>query len=135
MDELLAALLGAVFEILCEALIEILLEVFVAFLSRTIRKLFVVSRRVGRLLTTVVFAVTGCTAGFLSLAVFPHPLVHPSRFHGVSLLISPAVAGLAMALIGRIVRSRGGKSVQIESFGYGFIFALAMALVRFVLVK
>ncbi len=135
MDELLAALLGAVFEILGEALIEILLEVFVAFLSRAIRKLFVVSRRFGRLLAAAVFVVAGCAAGFISLAVFPHPLVHPSRFHGVSLLISPVVTGLAMAMIGHIVRSRGRKSVQIESFGYGFIFALAMAIVRFALVK
>jgi hypothetical protein len=40
-----------------------------------------------------------------------------------------------MALIGKAMRRRGRTSAKIESFGYGFMFALGMALVRFALVK
>jgi hypothetical protein len=40
-----------------------------------------------------------------------------------------------MSQVGRAVRSRGQEAAQIESFGYGFVFALAMALIRFVFVK
>jgi hypothetical protein len=135
MDELLAGILGAIFEILAEALLEILLGLVAALLSRAIRKFFVTSRRFRRVPTTLAFAVVGIAAGFLSMSVFPQPLVHPSRFHGVSLLISPVITGLAMAFIGHIAQKRGRESVQIESFGYGFVFALAIAVVRFFLVK
>ncbi len=40
-----------------------------------------------------------------------------------------------MAQIGRTLRMWGRKPVRIESFGYGFIFALTMGLVRFWLVR
>jgi hypothetical protein len=135
MDDLLAVLLSAIFEILGEALIEILLGLAADLVSRMIRRFFVASRRIGPVFTSLMFAIAGYAAGFLSLTIFPRPLVHPSHFHGVSLLISPIVTGLAMALLGSIVRRRGRKSAQIETFGYGFVFALAMALVRFFLVK
>ena len=80
--------------------------------------------------TTVKFAVIGIGSGFLSLLTFPHPLVHPSKLHGISLLVSPAVTGLLMGLVGRLVRRRGNTPVQIESFVYGFIFAFAFVLIR-----
>jgi hypothetical protein len=40
-----------------------------------------------------------------------------------------------MSLIGRGIRGSGRESIQIESFGYAFVFAFAMAVVRFVLVR
>jgi hypothetical protein len=135
MDELLAAIFGSILEAVAEALLEILLGLVAALLSRAIRRFFVTSHRFGRVATSLVFAVAGIAAGFLSTAAFPQPLVHPSRFHGVSLLISPLITGLAMAFIGRVAQKRGRKSVPIESFGYGFVFALAIAVVRFFLVK
>lgn len=135
MEEFLFGVLGAIFEILAEALMEILLGVAADLLSRATRRFFVSSRRIGRALTTLIFAVLGVAAGFLSVAIFPHPLVHPSHFHGVSLLISPVVTGLAMGLVGRTIQRRGRMPVRIESFSYGFVFALAIAIVRFFLVK
>jgi LytS/YehU family sensor histidine kinase len=83
-------------------------------------------RRSNPVVATVVFTLVGVGFGFLSACIFPHPLVRPSRFHGISLLISPVLTGLVMALIGRAWRRRGRTSVRIESFGYGFTFALAI---------
>jgi hypothetical protein len=77
----------------------------------------------------------GLTSGAISLHFFPHPLVHPARIHGISLIISPLIAGLVMALVGRLIRRRGKETVQIESFGYGFAFAFSMAAVRLLFVK
>jgi hypothetical protein len=54
-----------------------------------------------------------------------------NRFHGISLVLSPLATGLIMSQIGRRSRRRGGITVPIEKFGYGYVFALAMALVRF----
>jgi len=40
-----------------------------------------------------------------------------------------------MAQVGRLVRRLGAEPVANESFGYGFVLALSMALVRFALVR
>jgi len=82
-------------------------------------------------LATVGYTLLGASAGGLSLFIFPHPLVHPSRLHGINLLVSPIVTGLVMSLIGSILSRQGKKVVQIESFGYGFAFAFGMALIRY----
>lgn len=68
--------------------------------------------------------------GGISVLFFPHPIVHPSRFHGVSLIISPVLALLGMSFVGSTMRKRN-RVMQLESFGYGFAFAFGMALVRF----
>ena len=135
MEELLGAILGGLFELLAELLLEVALGALAGILSRLIRRFRVSVRRGNPVVATVVFSLVGVSFGFLSAWMFPHPLVHPSRFHGVSVLISPVLTGLVMAWIGRAWQRRGRSSVRIESFGYGFTFALAMALVRFWLVK
>ena len=67
----------------------------------------------------------------LCLVLFPYPIFHPSKFHGVSLLASPILTGLAMSLMGTLLRRKGKQAMRIESFGYGFTFALGMAVMRF----
>lgn len=131
MEEFLAALL----EILAEVLTEVAFGVLVDFGVRATRRTLIGLRRANPLVTTVVLILLGLASGLLSVFLFPHPLVRPSKAHGVSLLISPLGAGLVMALVGRTVSRRGGRSVQIESFRYGFTFALAMAVVRLALVR
>jgi len=71
--------------------------------------------------------VTGC----LSLLLFPHPLFHPSRIPGLSVIVSPVLAGLGMWLAGAVLRKRNKRVMQIESFWYGSAFAFGMAIVRF----
>jgi len=69
------------------------------------------------------------------LFIFPHPFVHRSGVHGISLLVAPIVTGSIMALIGAALRRYGKKTIQIEGFWYGFAFAFGFALVRFLLAK
>ena len=76
------------------------------------------------------YAVLGAFTGWLSLLVFPHRIVRRSRVHGISLIVSPIVAGLVMSSIGSLMRRYGKAAIQIESFWCGFAFALGMALVR-----
>jgi hypothetical protein len=82
-------------------------------------------------LACVGYAFLGAVVGGISVFVFPHPLVHPSRVPGVSVIVSPVLAGLGMSVVGSVQRKRNKKVMQIESFGYGFAFAFGMALVRF----
>lgn len=127
--------LGFILELLLEALLEFGLSALVAAMYRSVRHLWVKARRGSPIAATVLLVIVGFVLGYLSVLLFPHPLVHPSKLHGISLLISPVLAGLAMAAIGRGVRRRGHTPVRIESFGYGFAFAFAVALIRFLMVR
>ena len=91
-------------------------------------------RKADPVIATVTFGFFGACFGFVSLWLFPHRLVHPTRFQGISLFVSPILTGLLMGQIGRTVQRRGRQSVRIETFTFGFIFALAMSVVRFWLV-
>ena len=135
MEELLGAILAGIAELVAEILLEAVFAELAGALSRALRLFRVNVRRANPFVATVMFGLFGVCFGFLSVWLFPHHLVHPTRVHGISLLISPILTGLLMAQIGRTVRRWGRHPVQIESFGYGFIFALAIALVRFWLVR
>ncbi|HKF48486.1 MAG TPA: hypothetical protein VKB38_14075 [Terracidiphilus sp.] len=131
MEDLLAAVLEFLLECLVEVLIEFAMGLAADVTARAIRRTTLGGRRIGPALSTFLVALAGFIAGFASVWIFPHPFVRPSRFHGVSLIISPLVTGILLALLGQGIRRRGKESVAIESFRYGFVFALAIAIVRF----
>ena len=77
------------------------------------------------------YALLGAVAGALSLLVFSHSLVHSPTARLVNLVVAPIAGGLAMAAIGSWRRQRGKIDVELDRFTYGYVFAFAMALVRF----
>jgi hypothetical protein len=81
------------------------------------------------------YLLCGGTMGGLSLLLFPHPLVHPGRFHGLSLITSPVITGFAMWFVGTELLEKGKKITRIESFGYAAVFAFGMALIRFLFTR
>jgi len=131
MDDLLTWLLGAMVEIL----LEIAGEVIIASLYRAAKQAITVFPIISPVLATIGYIVLGIAIGGISVLAFPHPFVPPSRIHGISLLISPVITGLVMSQIGSVLRRYGKQPAQIESFGYGFAFALGMALIRFIFVR
>jgi hypothetical protein len=87
-----------------------------------------------KILIGFVYGLVGVLAGVLSLLVLPHRLIHrehPIGFHGISLLIGPIITGSVLSSVGAVMRRREKKVTPVETFGYGFAFALGMALVRF----
>ncbi|MGA3046477.1 MAG: hypothetical protein ABSD67_07615 [Terracidiphilus sp.] len=135
MDELLAGLLGLIAEVAFEAVFEVAVLELASLLLRAISKLFKSISHGNLVATTIALRMLGALAGFLSVAAYPHPLVHPSRFHGISVIASPLIAGIVMSQLGRVLRNHGRRVMPIESFGYGFAFAFAMALVRFLMLR
>jgi hypothetical protein len=135
MLELLVALLEVLLEIFFEAAFEFAAEFIGDIILRCFAAVFDTSEFKNPWLACVGYAFFGGVAGGMSLLIFPHPLVHPSRVPGLSVVISPVLAGLGMSILGSTLRKRNKKTMQIESFGYGFAFALGMALVRFFFVK
>jgi hypothetical protein len=134
MGELLFELLLAFGELFLEVLFEFAGEALLDLVLRGIAEVFETSRFANPVFASIGYTLLGALAGGLSLFIFPHPLVHPARFHGINLLVSPFVTGLVMSLIGSLLSRQGKKVVQIESFRYGFAFAFGMALIRYLFV-
>jgi hypothetical protein len=136
--EILSALVSLLLEALLELAAEAVLDLLLRGAAHALTGLFKAAEDRNPVFAALGFALLGVLAGALSIHVFPHPLVHrqhPSKFHGISLVLSPIATGLAMSLLGSILRRRGKKVVPIESFWFGFAFALGMALVRFFFAK
>jgi hypothetical protein len=131
MEELLSGLLSMIAEVLFEAFLQIIMEFLAVLLLRGARTAFSAITRLGLPVSVFVSGILGLVAGILSLFVFPHTFVHPSRVHGISLLISPLLTGLFMWWVGGSLRMRGKNPAEIESFACGFVFALGMALIRY----
>ncbi|HKR29930.1 MAG TPA: hypothetical protein VJT08_05610 [Terriglobales bacterium] len=123
-------LLFALVELLLEFLLEFTGEIVLDLLSRmTLEALQSEEPRypIGTAFGCFAF---GALAGAITLAAFPHPLIHRSRIHGISLILSPLITGAVMSGLGALLRKRGKRVVQIESFPYAFAFAFGMALIR-----
>lgn len=76
------------------------------------------------------YALLGGIAGALSLWWFPNLFIASHAGRIANVLVTPLLAGGAMAALGAWRRRRDQHTVLIDRFAYAFIFAFAMALVR-----
>jgi hypothetical protein len=128
---MLEFLLEMLLELAGEFLLELVMAAILDLLLRAIAKVFETFRFANPVFALASYVLLGVLSGGLSVLVFPHPLVHPSRLHGINLLVSPIATGLAMSLIGSMLSRQDKKVTRIESFGYGFAFAFGIALIRY----
>ena len=135
MEDLLLAILSGAAELLIEVVFQVIGEAFIALIVRSIRNVVEESKAISPILAAFGYLLLGIACGVVSVLLFPHALVHPSKFHGISLVISPVITGLIMSQMGLMRRRRGKDPVRIESFGYGFTFALGVAVIRFLFVR
>lgn len=120
--------LGFIVELLIPLVGELSIEALVRCVSEPLRSRG--SRNA--VVAGIGYFLIGLILGGLSLLIFPQSFVRSERFHGINLLITPVVCGLIMAAIGRWRARHGDALLRLDSFVYGFVFAFAMALVRFV---
>src|SRR5688572_31865649 len=125
--ELLFAVLGAIFEVLLELAGSLLVDLGL----RSVQEPTVPREERNPIFAGIGYALFGLVAGGVSLLIFPEAIARSEKFHGINLLISPVLAGLAMAGFGWALERSGKRRLRLDSFVYGFIFAMPMALVRF----
>ena len=122
-----------VFEIVLQILGEILVQIGFEFLAElgfhSLEDTF--KKPKNPVLSTIGFVLWGAMAGGISLLIFPKSLVSNPAFREINLFLTPlAVAGVMM-LVGRARDKRGQILVKLDRFGYAFVFAFAMASVRY----
>lgn len=135
MEDILLALLGGLAEMFFDVLLQLIAEQMVALIVRSLKNVVEESRAIHPILAGFGYLILGVGCGSVSIFLFPHPFVHRSRIHGISVLISPVITGLIMAQAGLIRRRKDMNAVRIESFWYGYAFALGMAFVRFLVIE
>ena len=123
------------FELLAQLLLEVLIELFPELLLelvwRSLREVLQPRAEKEPVLAFLGYALLGAAAGALSLLPFPHAFVHGSKWHGMSLIVSPLLAGAGMSIVGWLRRRRGEPLIRLDTFPYAFSFAFGVALVRF----
>lgn len=129
MEFILEVLLQFFGEILLQLLFECLAELGFRSLANTLEK------PQHPLFSTVGFMLWGAIAGGISLSIFPHSPISNTHLRQANLLITPIIVGGIMMLIGRERDRRGQHLVRLDQFGYAFVFAFTMALVRFIWVR
>lgn len=122
-------MLEFLFEILAELLLQLVGEVLVEFGLHTLAAPF--RRDSPPALAAFAYGVFGCIAGGLTLLVFPNHLVVSVPLRWANLVVTPLACGGVMSAMGAWRRRRGDELFRIDRFAYGFLFAVSLALVRF----
>jgi hypothetical protein len=117
------------FSFLGEVVLQILGEVFIEMGLHSVAEPF--RREPKPWMAAVGYTVFGAAIGALSLLVFPHYLVASKGLRVANAALSPIVAGLSMAALGKWRAKRGQAVLRIDKFAYGYLFALAFGLIRF----
>ena len=117
-------------EFLVELLLQIGIEVLAEFCLRAVGATLQSENARGPLFAALGYSILGACCGGLSLLVFPAAFLPAGGARVVHLMVSPVLAGGLMALVGRRRRRVGKSTIRFETFGYGYVFALAFAVTR-----
>jgi hypothetical protein len=123
-------MMDLLFELLFEFLLQVFGELLFELGLRSLKEPF--RKAPNPVLAAIGYALLGTICGALSLLVFRRPMIAPGFARLVYLGLAPVVAGGVMAVVGAWRVRRGDDALRLDSFTYGYLFALAFALVRFV---
>jgi hypothetical protein len=115
-----------------ELLLQIVLELLGELGLHSVKETFRRPEPLHPALAAIGYAILGAAAGGVSLLVVPTLLIDEQSVRIANLLLTPIGAGLFMAVIGSWRSRKGQEVIRLDKFSYGFLFALAMASVRFV---
>jgi hypothetical protein len=124
------ALFAMLLEFFGELLLQVIVELLAEFGFHIIREPF--RKQPSAWLAALGYALFGAVAGGISLLVAPTLFISAHGARVANVVLTPLIAGATMAVVGKW--RRGQEEVPeawLARFIYGYIFALAMALIRF----
>jgi hypothetical protein len=129
--EIVAEILVVIVQFIIEVLLQIVFEMAAEAGLHAVREVVKPSKPPQPWLAAFGYGLLGLLLGWVSLWPFPHRMAVPMWVQLVNLLVSPATAGGVMVLVGRWRQRRQQSALLLHRFWFGFLFALALALVRF----
>lgn len=129
--ELLFMLVGGIVRIVLEILAQAVFELLAEIGMRSLAEPFKPSKPPNPFFAVLGYVMLGAIAGGLSL-LLPKLLDAPLWLRILNLIVTPIACGLIMAKLGQIRARREQRIMKLDTFLYGYLFALSMAIVRFV---
>lgn len=127
--------MGIIFELIFGVLAEVVLQITAEALFElgfySLAEALNRKRRRNPILASIGYLLWGGIIGLITIIIFPALMIKNPTLRVLNLIISPAIAGLAMSVIGSWRKKKGQDLLRIDSFLYGALFAFGMAIVRF----
>jgi hypothetical protein len=124
-------------EIIVEIIVQVLFELLVQLVGQFLFELGLHAmaepfrKRQNPWVAAFGYLLLGAILGALTLWVFPSYMVKMPALRWVNLALTPVIVGGCMSLLGSWRTKRGQFVMRIDSFSYGYLFALSAALVRY----
>lgn len=129
--EVVVQIIGWVVQLLGEFLIQAFGELVAELIGRSVKEPFRRPKPINPWLAAIGYIIFGAVAGALTLWLLPTLFISAQWLRIANLLVTPVVAGLLMEALGSWREKRAQETIRLDTFAYGFLFALSMALVRF----
>ena len=120
-------LLQFILEIVAQAAFELLAELGVRSLAEPFRR----SGPASPIMAAIGYLIYGAIAGALSL-LLPKVFIIAKSLRVANLIVTPIACGFLMAWLGRLRERRGAETIRLDTFMYGYLFAMSMAVVRYI---
>jgi hypothetical protein len=130
--EILFQIAGWILQFLGELLLQLIFEAIVELIGHSVKEPFRRPQPVHPSLAAIGYVLFGAAAGGISLWLVPDLFIEKGWLRWVNLLVLPVAAGGVMSAIGAWRRHRDMRVIRLDSFAYGYCFAVSMAVVRFI---
>lgn len=129
--EIIIQIVWWIAQFLGELLLQVFGELIAELIGRSVREPFRRPKPIQTWMAAIGYGIFGAIAGIISLWVLPSLFISAEWLRIVNLIATPLVAGLVMERLGAWREMKDQETIRLDTFSYGFVFALSMALVRF----
>lgn len=122
-------------EILFDIVAEIILGFLVEFSVEIAARFFGGKKDVDEesTLITLVYLIIAVVLGWLSVIVYPNSVIEEGPLRIMYFVFVPLAIGGLMSLRGKRLEHKGKTLIKIDSFIYGYLFALFFIITRYML--
>jgi len=127
--EIIFEILGWILQLVGEFLLQMVFEALAELGLHGVKSVF--AKKPDPFFAALGYIILGAAAGGISFLIVPHLIIQHHWVRIANLFLTPLASGAAMAAIGALRKRRDDELIRLDRFGYGFLFAASMALVRF----
>lgn len=129
--EILLQIVIWIVEVFGETVLQVLVELIAELFGQVIQRRRTNPEPTSPWVAALGYVVFGAVAGFITLWLVPDLFLKNHAARMANVIFTPIVSGLFMAWVGHWRRRHQGDLIRLDTFGYAYLFALPMALVRF----
>ena len=118
-------------EIVFELLIQIIAELLAEFGIRGTKNALGLEKPKNPFLSTFGYLILASIGAGISLLIFPNHHLDKIEYRILNLVLTPLLIGYVMSVRGKILTQKMKDPIKLDTFAYGYLFALTFGLIRF----